>query len=113
MPKLPKRKKLSWMVNDVKKPFDSITSKKVYKSENHKFYLSKEWKTLRNFFISEFPLCKWCEEEGITNKADVVDHIEEIKDGGSKLDQSNLMSLCHKHHLQKTNWERARRRKGN
>jgi|TARA_R110000824_G_scaffold238460_1_gene427248 5-methylcytosine-specific restriction endonuclease McrA len=111
MPNLPKRKKLSWKSDNDIKPFETKGTKKNYVSDNHKFYVSKEWKTLRNFYISEFPLCKWCEEEGITNKADIVDHIKEIKDGGSKLDQSNLMSLCHKHHSQKTNWERAKRKR--
>lgn len=108
MPKLPKSKKVAWQAK--RKPFASNGSKPKY-SDNHSFYNSKAWRELRKMFISEHPLCKWCEEEGIVKEADVVDHIQEIKDGGEMLDQKNLMSMCHPHHLQKTNWNRSKRKK--
>lgn len=83
-----------------------------HKSINSKFYNSKQWRELRAMYIKEKPLCEWCNEEGVVKGADVVDHIKEIRDGGERLDQENLMSMCHMHHNQKTNWERQKRRKG-
>ena len=112
MPKLPKSKSVSWKAKTERKVFET-KGKKSYKTDNAKFYNSKEWKTLRNYYISEHPLCKWCEEEGKVVSGDVVDHVKEIKDGGARLDQNNLMTLCHRHHIQKTNWERSKRRKRN
>ena len=109
MPRLPKAKSLSWRTKTKTKAYEG--SKKKYETINKKFYDSKEWKDLRQYFITRHPLCKWCEEEGTTNKGDVVDHIKEITDGGESLDFNNLQTLCHKHHNQKTNWERAKRRK--
>jgi 5-methylcytosine-specific restriction endonuclease McrA len=111
MPKLPKSKGLSWKTKAKNPFFVSKNSKKDYTTKNTKFYNSKEWKALRNYHINEYPLCKWCEEEGHTVKADIVDHIIEIVDGGEKLNQDNLMSLCHRHHIQKSNWERNKRKK--
>ena len=111
MPNLPKRKKLSWKAKVDRTPFANKEKNKKYVSKNSKFYNSKEWKALREYFINENPLCKWCEEEGKVNKADVIDHVKEIVDGGDRLNQNNLMSLCHRHHIQKTNWERSKRKK--
>mgnify|MGYP003630050897 CR=1 FL=1 len=112
MPSLPKKKDVSWRAKTERKAFES-KGKKSYKTDNVKFYNSKEWKTLRNYYISEFPLCKWCEEEDKIVPGDVVDHIKEIKDGGDILNQNNLMTLCHRHHIQKTNWERSKRKRRN
>ena len=111
MPKLPKSKPLSWRAKVDKTPFSNKEKNKDYISINHKFYNSKAWKDLRNYYIKSNPLCKWCEEEGITKEADVVDHIKEIRDGGDKLDSNNLMSLCNRHHIQKTNWNRSKRKR--
>jgi len=85
--------------------------RKKHESVNSKFYHSKEWYELRNWFIRQNPLCKWCEEEGIVKEANVVDHVKEILDGGEMLDQNNLMSLCNKHHMQKTNFARVKRKR--
>tara|TARA_R110000824_G_scaffold249807_1_gene438677 strand:+ start:58 stop:393 length:336 start_codon:yes stop_codon:yes gene_type:complete len=108
MPKLPKARKVSWKAPS--KPF-SKKGKKYKVSENHSFYNSKSWRELRKMFISEFPLCAWCEEEGIVKGADIVDHIHEIKNGGEMLDPSNLMSMCLPHHNQKTIWTRNKRKR--
>ena len=70
-------------------------------------------KKLRDYFIKRNPLCKWCNEEGKTKVADVVDHILPIKQGGSKIDESNLQSLCHHHHNQKSGWDQKRKKQWN
>lgn len=108
MPNLPKPIKSN--------PIQSNNKKTGYNSEKHKsinskFYNSKQWRDLRSMHIRHYPLCKWCEEEGKVVAADVVDHIIEINNGGEKLDSNNLMSMCHPHHNQKTNWSRAKRRR--
>tara|TARA_R100000388_G_scaffold38056_1_gene29468 strand:- start:306 stop:656 length:351 start_codon:yes stop_codon:yes gene_type:complete len=113
MPNLPKSKGLKWRAKVNNTPFSNKEKNKEYISKNSKFYNSKEWKSLRNYYIKAYPLCKWCEEEGKVTSADVVDHVKEIIDGGDRLNEANLMSLCHRHHIQKTNWERAKRRKRN
>lgn len=68
------------------------------------FYVSREWRALRNHFISEHPICARCEtNNGIITRATLVDHIIPIRlDDNLKLDANNLQSLCSKCHTQKT-----------
>tara|TARA_R110000824_G_C15170848_1_gene672896 strand:- start:595 stop:936 length:342 start_codon:yes stop_codon:yes gene_type:complete len=108
MPRLPKGKKKKWIASSNK----ATGFTKKHQSENSDFYNSRAWRKLRQMFIAENPLCVWCEEEGLTKEAAIVDHIIEIKDGGDLLDPSNLRSMCLPHHNQKTNWERAKRNRG-
>jgi len=72
--------------------------------ENDKFYHSREWKRARGLQLSKFPLCKEC-----FYPAEIVDHIVEIKDGGSRLSHSNLQSLCRSCHNIKTFREKRKR----
>ena len=67
-----------------------------------KFYHSVQWRRLRNWHINQHPLCVMCRESDRATIADVVDHIDEIRDGGAPLDANNLQSLCHSHHNAKT-----------
>jgi len=62
------------------------------------FYNSKQWKIVRNKVIANEPLCRICKD----SEAKEVDHIVEIKDGGSKLDIDNLQPLCKLCHSKKT-----------
>lgn len=56
-------------------------------------------------------LCQDCLKDGKYTKADVVDHIVELKDDWSKrLDESNLIPLCHYHHNIKTIEEKKKRK---
>jgi len=51
-----------------------------------------------------------CYQDGVIRKADVVDHIVELRDDWSRrLDESNLRSLCHRHHQRKTRLAREAR----
>ena len=70
-----------------------------------KFYHSKEWKRVRGLKLKHSPVCEECKEK----PAVIVDHIVEIKDGGSKLDIDNLQSLCRACHNTKTAKERQKR----
>ena len=78
----------------------------AYKNANEGFYNSKAWRGLRAAYIRTYPLCKKCKDEGKTKKADHVDHIVPISQGGERLDWLNLQSLCIKCHNSKTASER-------
>lgn len=56
-------------------------------------------------------LCQPCKLEGKLVRATEVDHIEELADGGARLDKKNLLSVCHSHHMAKT-WQQRRVRSG-
>ena len=77
-----------------------------------RFYHKASWKAARKAYIAAHPLCAHCEAYGRVVPADVVDHINERRDGGADYDHSNLQSLCHGCHNAKTQDER-RKRNGN
>ena len=76
------------------------------------FYLSREWRALVDKIkrergeACEDPNCK-----GPHHRAQRIyaDHVVEIRDGGAKLDPSNVMLRCARSHSRKTARERARR----
>lgn len=96
-------------VNDYKKDYE----KKRYERDKEfiKFYNSKSWREVRQIAMLENDyLCNECLLEGKYTKADVADHIIEIKDDWSKrLDSSNIRILCHYHHNLKTIEEKKKR----
>lgn len=64
-------------------------------------YNSKKWKTIRNEYINEHPVCERCGQQATT-----VHHIRRFSQGLNKkeieqlaYDKNNLMSLCMKCHL--------------
>ena len=60
------------------------------------FYVSRAWRRRRREHLLAEPLCRVC---GIVGEE--VDHIIPIKLGGDKWDESNLQTLCNRHHQQK------------
>lgn len=73
-------------------------------------YNTTRWRLIRDLRLkASCGLCDMCRENGIIAKADVVDHIIEIKDGGEPFDLRNTQSLCHYHHNKKTAKERKKR----
>ena len=67
------------------------------------FYNSRTWRNISINHRKKQPLCMHCLEHNITKPADVVDHIEEIRDAYAKrFDTTNLESLCHACHNSKT-----------
>ena len=64
-----------------------------------KWYKRVAWLNLRRSQLSRFPLCAFCEKEGVVKEAGVVDHIKPHK-GNPVLffDRYNLQSLCKRHH---------------
>ena len=75
----------------------------IRKPHEEAFYTSKAWKALRHQFIRKNPLCKMCSDEGRKSLAEVVDHIENLRDHWDKrFDWLNLQSLCKRHHASKS-----------
>lgn len=73
--------------------------------DNQKFYNGRPWRKVRKAFIDKHPLCVKCKEEGKSVAAKYVDHIQRIEDGGDKLNEENLQSLCKYHHDSKSGKE--------
>jgi 5-methylcytosine-specific restriction protein A len=57
------------------------------------------WNRLRNMYLRNNPLCVMCDKP---EPARVVDHIVPLAQGGERLAESNLQSLCLTHHATKT-----------
>ena len=76
---------------------------------DRKFLQSRVWREkLRPWQLAHMPLCEHCQALGRTVPATQVDHIKRPK-GDSHLQRNpeNWQSLCHDHHLAKSNWERS------
>lgn len=94
MPWTPKTKRPYWMPKPKAVP---------YSGEN--FYHTPAWRNLRRKYITENPLCEECQRMGLVVPGNVVDHIVPIRKGGQALDESNLQTLCKRHHAIKTGKE--------
>jgi 5-methylcytosine-specific restriction protein A len=60
------------------------------------------WERVRAMHLAAEPLCRMCQQAGRISAAVLVDHITPINDGGARLDDDNLQSLCRRCHDQKT-----------
>lgn len=69
----------------------------------------RRWMRLRRWFLARHPLCAHCLKRGFTTPATEVDHIKPLREGGARLDQSNLQALCKSCHSRKTAREGVRR----
>lgn len=90
------------------------TRDKKYKT----FYNSKEWKTLRDAYKEKHYLCEMCQEEAKRNNQHSIQLTEEVHHKEAiqtpmgwlrRLEWSNLIALCHKHHDMKHNRFKKRR----
>ncbi|WP_416729210.1 HNH endonuclease [Fictibacillus sp. JL2B1089] len=68
--------------------------------ESRRFYKSKAWKKCRKLvLIRDNHLCQNCFKKGKLTAADMVHHIEELKDKPElALNEDNLISLCNTCH---------------
>lgn len=91
--------------------YDTYENRKEVGGKYFKFYHSKQWENAARIYKLKNPLCEECYRKGIIKKANVTDHIVELKDDWSKrLDEKNYKNLCHMHHNLKTRQEKQRRR---
>lgn len=73
------------------------------------FYQSAEWIALRAEVVKERgSKCEQCGREGFV----IGDHVKEIRDGGAKLDKSNIRLLCARCHGRKTAQVKRERARG-
>jgi 5-methylcytosine-specific restriction endonuclease McrA len=80
---------------------------------NTNFYRTKRWRNLRQFFLSNNPLCVECEGRGLLVTATVVDHIIPRRERPDlELDESNLQGLCDACHNAKSGREGRKGRGG-
>lgn len=70
-----------------------------------KYYNTKQWKNLRNYYIRRNPLCEICLSKGIVKPANEVHHRTPYLRGKTDeerwqllLDEDNLQSLCYECH---------------
>lgn len=80
---------------------NSIKRIKWNKNQSAEYYNSVGWKTLRNAYIAQHPLCERCLLKGISRQAEQVHHVQEFLTGKTEeerwsllLNPNNLMSLC-------------------
>ena len=92
------------------------TSKTTYQDRKVKdekylqFYNSKQWRKKSELYKLKNPICEKCNSKGIVRKADITDHVQELKDRWDlRLDESNLQSLCNSCHNAKT-WREKKNR---
>ena len=72
------------------------------------FYKTPEWLAVRKLQLQQHPFCEECLKAGKRTKATMVDHVKPIKEGGEKLNLSNLQSLCWACHSRKSVEEGSR-----
>ncbi|MCD5030340.1 MULTISPECIES: HNH endonuclease signature motif containing protein [Enterococcus] len=90
----------------------SYSSRKADGGKYFAFYKSRAWEKMSYIYRLNNPCCEQCLKAGVIHKADVVDHIVEIRDDYSRrLDEKNLQSLCHACHNKKTAIEKKKRKK--
>ena len=74
-----------------------------------RFYTSPAWVALRDRVRCEADGRCQAPGCGRAERRMLVDHIVELKDGGTPLDRTNVWLLCASHHSLKTVAERAKR----
>lgn len=87
----------------IPEPVYSNADKQYDKNRTVRFYYTQRWRNLRNWYISRNPLCSMCLAHNRVTRAEIVDHIKEVKDGGDMWNVDNLQSLCRLCHAEKTN----------
>lgn len=81
-------------------------------NQHQDFYNSGAWRVLRDGFMNqqENLLCQRCLAVGITQPAEIADHVIEINDDWERrLDSTNLQALCWCCHNTKTAEQRIKR----
>ncbi|QWL58212.1 HNH endonuclease [Aeromonas jandaei] len=90
----------------------SKLSQEKHTQENQKFYRTKQWITVRNSHVSEYPICEYCQRKVATQ----VDHFLEYDLDECReyiADDQNLVSTCDSCHLEKGRNIRKLIQKGN
>jgi 5-methylcytosine-specific restriction protein A len=85
-------------IKGIKRPWEN-TFKQGATYTDTSFYRTTAWRKLRAYKLQISPYCECPDCVGKYIKADMVDHIQRIQDGGEALDINNLQSMrnhpCH------------------
>jgi len=80
--------------------------------DRNSFYCSKEWRELREFLLSQNPICIKCFIEGKIVPATEIDHIVDLKIAPQeRFNTQNLQCLCKSCHSEKTYNDNLRKSK--
>lgn len=87
-------------INDIKRPWiKNVSQGRTFKHSASFDYTSPQWRALRARKLQINPYCECPDCVGKKVKADMVDHIKRIEDGGDPWDMNNLQSMrnhpCH------------------
>lgn len=74
--------------------------------ETHGRIQGRKGQELRKRRLKRDPICRLCNEKGITRLSQVIDHIKPLSMGGEDVDE-NCQGLCHDCHDLKTAYESA------
>ena len=101
---------------DEHKPKTHTTERSEEAAAWHRWYSLPIWtEDLRPAQLLREPWCAECARAGIRTRATDVDHIRDHKGNWAVFtDRSNLQSLCHSHHSQKTAqdlWEKRHKKR--
>lgn len=80
----------------------------VKEEQSQKYYGSMAWRNLRDYFITNHPLCQDCALKGRSVPAEEIHHVvpfllgkNEMEKWRLLLDMNNLVSLCKECHIER------------
>jgi 5-methylcytosine-specific restriction protein A len=74
-----------------------------HRLNSHQRGYDRQWSAFRGAYLAAHPLCADCEAEGRTTAAAEVHHIVKVAvDPSKKLEESNVLGLCKRHHSMRT-----------
>lgn len=89
------------------KEYDRQRQSSVGKSEQHAFYQTKQWHTLREVVLRrDNYLCQYCKTHGRIREGVIIDHVVPYEvEPWNKSNVENLATCCRSCHYRKTMWE--------
>ena len=89
------------------KDYDRMRNKDPFKSEQHKFYKSKQWRSIREIALRrDNYLCQYCLNHKRVRTGNIGDHIVPYEvEPENRTNLANIAIACSKCHTAKTKWE--------
>ena len=89
------------------KDYDRMRNKDPFKSEQHKFYKSKQWRSIREVALRrDNYLCQYCFNHNRIRVGNIGDHIVPYEfEPENRTNLVNIATCCNKCHVAKTKWE--------
>ncbi len=89
------------------KDYDRMRSKDPFKTVQHKFYQSKQWRSIRESALRrDSHLCQYCLNYNRVRTGKIGDHIVPYEvEPDNRTNLTNIATCCNKYHTAKTKWE--------